>query len=84
MHRGIFVKIRENKKCWISFKFENLPTFCFGCGRLRHGSSECQIISLQEKEKIVEERSYFAALRAESPLFKRESLKFGFSTKKLM
>ncbi|MBA0693977.1 hypothetical protein Goari_004313, partial [Gossypium aridum] len=32
--------IGNGNKCWIPFKYEKLPTFCFGCGRVGHGLHE--------------------------------------------
>ncbi|MBA0693003.1 hypothetical protein Goari_010519, partial [Gossypium aridum] len=34
--------VDSQEKVWVSFKYENLPIFCFGCGRLGHGVKECQ------------------------------------------
>ncbi|MBA0786706.1 hypothetical protein Gotri_006818, partial [Gossypium trilobum] len=31
LRRGIFVSIANGNKFWIPFKYEKLPTFCFGC-----------------------------------------------------
>ncbi|MBA0787023.1 hypothetical protein Gotri_027698, partial [Gossypium trilobum] len=31
LRRGIFVSIGNANKFWIPFKYEKLPTFCFGC-----------------------------------------------------
>ncbi|MFQ6634407.1 hypothetical protein Gotur_011216, partial [Gossypium turneri] len=36
LRRGIFVSTGNGNKCWIPFKYEKLPTFCFGCGKLGH------------------------------------------------
>ncbi|MBA0736548.1 hypothetical protein Gogos_010090 [Gossypium gossypioides] len=41
LRRGIFVSIGNWNRFWIHFKYEKLPTFCFGCGRLGHGLQEC-------------------------------------------
>lgn len=82
--RGIFILTDGNDKVWITFKYENLPTFCFGCGRLGHKVQDCEPISLSEKENPVEDLLYSIALRVESSLFEKESIKFGFSTKNIM
>ncbi|XP_052484766.1 uncharacterized protein LOC128039888 [Gossypium raimondii] len=37
LRRGIFVSSDNRNQWWISFKYEKLPLFCFGCGRLGHG-----------------------------------------------
>lgn len=49
-----------------------------------HVAHECDSISLQDREKMIEELPYSVALRAESSMFGRECLKFGLSTKKSM
>lgn len=41
IRRGIFVSKDNQRKSWISFKYEKLPTFCFGSGRMGHGLQEC-------------------------------------------
>lgn len=40
LRRGIFVSTENQCKSWIPFKYEKLPTFCFGCGPMRHGIIE--------------------------------------------
>ncbi|MBA0873305.1 hypothetical protein Goshw_000636 [Gossypium schwendimanii] len=41
LQRGIFVSMDNMNKWWIYFKYEKLPMFCFGCGRVGHGLSDC-------------------------------------------
>ncbi|MBA0677894.1 hypothetical protein Goari_019274, partial [Gossypium aridum] len=41
LHRGIFVSIDNQWKSWISFKYEKLLIFYFGCGRMGHGFKDC-------------------------------------------
>ncbi|KAH1072662.1 hypothetical protein J1N35_024990 [Gossypium stocksii] len=50
LHRGIFVSIDNQRKSWISFKYEKLPTFYFGCGRIGHGLQECIGIKPAKKQ----------------------------------
>ncbi|MBA0881194.1 hypothetical protein Goshw_017120, partial [Gossypium schwendimanii] len=40
LRRGIFVSTGTGHKCWIPFKYEKLPTFCFGSGRVGHEIDE--------------------------------------------
>lgn len=48
LRRGIFISSINIKKMWVPFKYENLPIFCFGCGRMGHGLADCtQIIPFQ-------------------------------------
>jgi hypothetical protein len=50
------------KAHWVNFKYENLPVFCFNCGRIAHGESGCptRIHPDQRKE-------WGVWLRAEKP-----------------
>jgi hypothetical protein len=31
----------QGTSCWVTFKYEKLPLFCFTCGRILHGPSGC-------------------------------------------
>ena len=39
--RGIIIQIEGAEKCWVFFKYERLPTFCYRCGILGHQDREC-------------------------------------------
>ncbi|MBA0768701.1 hypothetical protein Gotri_017484 [Gossypium trilobum] len=84
IRRGIFVLIDNQRKSWISFKYEKLPTFYFGCGRMGHGLKECTGLTHAEKNKIRDDPPYFLALKAELNLIGKESLKFSALSKKMM
>ncbi|KAA3489018.1 reverse transcriptase [Gossypium australe] len=83
LRRGIFVSSENSVKSWIPFKFEKLPVFCFGCGRMDHGLNDCLLINPAEKNKIREDLSYFIVLKAESKVVGRETMKFNAFTKKM-
>ncbi|MBA0624017.1 hypothetical protein Godav_009430, partial [Gossypium davidsonii] len=76
LRRGIFVSSDYVSKVWIPFKYENLPLFCFGCGRMGHGLSNCTQIPPEKKSKVSENPPYSVALKAESRLIGKESMKF--------
>lgn len=38
--RGTMLKFK-NIECWVDFKYETLPTFCFYCGHLGHTEKLC-------------------------------------------
>ncbi|MFQ6662825.1 hypothetical protein Gotur_030547 [Gossypium turneri] len=76
LRRGIFVSTAYVSKVWIPFKYENLPIFCFGCGRIGHGMSNSTQILPARKNKISENPPYSVALKAESRLVGKESMKF--------
>ncbi|MBA0735211.1 hypothetical protein Gogos_019075, partial [Gossypium gossypioides] len=83
LRRGIFVSTGNGNKFWIPFKYEKLPTFCFGCGRLGHGLHECTEITPAEKNRIREDPPFSLALKAELNLVGMESLKLNALLKKL-
>ncbi|MBA0730113.1 hypothetical protein Golax_023351 [Gossypium laxum] len=83
LRRGIFVSTGNGNKCWIPFKYEKLPTFCFGCGKLGHGLQDYTSITPAEKIRIREDPPYSLALKAELNLLGKESLKFNALSKKL-
>ncbi|MBA0876140.1 hypothetical protein Goshw_026519, partial [Gossypium schwendimanii] len=64
VRRGIFVSIDNVNKVWVPFKYENLPMFCFGCGRMGHGLKNCTQIIPARKSKIIENPPYTLALKA--------------------
>lgn len=74
----------ETRKTWIPFKYENLPIFCFGCGRMRHGLKECDTIPAKVQELPEDELHYFIALKAKSSMLGKESMKLGITARKLM
>jgi hypothetical protein len=38
--------------CWVSFKYEKLPTFCYRCGRILHDQKGCLIKSLPKQSQL--------------------------------
>ncbi|KAH1121338.1 hypothetical protein J1N35_004498 [Gossypium stocksii] len=83
LRRGIFVSINPQSRSWVAFKYEKLPNFCFGCGRIGHGIQECKVLSLAKEDKIREDPSFSIALKAESNMFGNESVKLNALSKKL-
>ncbi|KAG8483158.1 hypothetical protein CXB51_022103 [Gossypium anomalum] len=77
LRRGIFVSLNKQGKTWLPFKYETLPTFCFGCGQLRHGVKECTKISSEDRTKAEEELPYSIALEAEPSIIGKESIWLG-------
>ncbi|MBA0634173.1 hypothetical protein Godav_025534, partial [Gossypium davidsonii] len=76
LRRGIFVSSINIKKIWVPFKYENLSIFCFGCGRMGHGLTDCTQIIPARKSKISSDPPYSMALKAESKQVGKESLQF--------
>lgn len=40
--RGTSIKL-NGEMCWVDFKYEQLATFCYYCGRIGHSNWMCQI-----------------------------------------
>ncbi|MBA0725596.1 hypothetical protein Golax_022167, partial [Gossypium laxum] len=57
--------------------------FCFGCERMGHGLSNCTQLTPERKSKIIENPPYSLALKVESKLFGKESIKFNTLIKKV-
>ncbi|KAK1393649.1 hypothetical protein POM88_012705 [Heracleum sosnowskyi] len=59
------MKLRKSEKewCWVNFKYEAIPTFCFICGLIGHGDRFCDLLFDTPLDQI--ERPYGAWLRAE-------------------
>ena len=62
LRRGGYVTNMDGDRCWVSFKYERLPTFCFSCGKIGHDEKHCSL--LLEKQPI--EKQYGEWLRAGS------------------
>ena len=60
LRRGGYVTNMDGERCWVSFKYERLPTFCFTCGKIGHDDKYCGI----KIEKQPLERQYGEWVRA--------------------
>lgn len=80
--RGVFISINNQNKVWLAFKYETLPNFYFGCGKIGHGVQECNDISLSDRMKDEDNFPYSNSLRAESKMMGKECYKFGFLSQK--
>lgn len=74
----------EIAKSWIPFKYENLPMFCFGCGRTGHVLKEYKLIPVETRKLSKEELPYSLALKDETNNMGKESMKFGVRDKMSM
>lgn len=69
-----FISVEGHDKVWLAFKYENLPKFCFSCGRLGHEIKDCEMIPLADHMKEEDELPYSNALKAESVIRGKECL----------
>lgn len=82
LRQGLFVLTYSNYKMWIAFKYENLPSVCFRCGKMRHRTKDCQDFPQDEGELTEENLAYSNALRAESVLMGKEWYQFTGASKR--
>ena len=62
LRRGGYVSNMDGDRCWVSFKYERLLTFCFKCGKIGHDEKHCGVVT--EKQSM--EKQYGDWLRAGS------------------
>ena len=41
LRRGAYITSFDGERLWLSFKYEQLPTVCFICGKLGHDNKHC-------------------------------------------
>lgn len=51
------------QKFWVPFKYENLPSYCFGCGRLGQVLRQCVIVDSKVKELAEDDYPFSIALK---------------------
>lgn len=61
--RRMKLKKSESNWCWVNFKYERMPTFCFICGMIGHAERFCERLFDTPLEKI--EKPYGPWMRAE-------------------
>ncbi|MBA0625131.1 hypothetical protein Godav_010368 [Gossypium davidsonii] len=83
LRRGIFISTEVKEKVWVVFKFENLPTFYFGCGKMGHGAKDYEEISVKDREEGVDEFPYSTTLREESTLEMGQIVDVDFSDQRV-
>lgn len=64
------------KTVWVSFKYENLPTFCFHCGCILHGAKGYLVKSTGRMHNEEGTVGWGVRLRAEDPRRKTEGKPF--------
>ncbi|KAK8346533.1 hypothetical protein V6Z11_A07G224400 [Gossypium hirsutum] len=76
--------VTESKKCWVPFKYENLPGFYFGCGRLGHSLRDCCIVTEKIENLPEDEVPFSLALKAELNFVGKVALSLSLARKKRM
>ena len=64
MCRGRLVSLENDKKVWVSFKYERLPNLCYWCGRLTHVDKDCAIWIESEGTLWVEDHQFGPSIHA--------------------
>lgn len=63
LKRRMMLKKNDSNWCWVNFKYEGLPTFCFICGMVGHGEKFCEKLFNTPLEQL--EKPYGQWMRAE-------------------
>ncbi|MBA0743467.1 hypothetical protein Gogos_006139 [Gossypium gossypioides] len=84
LRRGIFILVGTQEKPWIPLKYENFPSFCFGCGRMGHGIKDCNETPDESKELSKEDPPFSLPLKVESNLIGKVNMQLGVTMKKSM
>lgn len=75
LRRGATVQLGSNgAKVWTSFKYERVPDFCFGCGRIGHGRLECvdaRVRNVNAPDRLFYSAELRADVRSERSLWSR-------------
>ena len=65
--RGRVIRLEDNEKVWVTFRYERLPNFCYWCGCLDHGDKECDLWIQSKGNPQKSSQQYGSWLRATSP-----------------
>jgi hypothetical protein len=65
--------IQRGQTCWVKFKYEKLPIFCFQCGRILHEPKGCPAHVQKQKNHQSDSTDWGAWLRADD-LYKGSKL----------
>lgn len=63
LRRGIFIIPNYGEKSWVPFKYENLPMFCYSCGKMGHGLQDYDSVFATIKDLSEDELPYFVTLK---------------------
>ena len=62
LRRGGNITTTDDDRCWLTFRYERLPTFCYICGLMGHDDKHC----CKSQQEGMKERQYGEWLRAGS------------------
>ena len=57
---------------WVSFKYEQLPNFCYWCGLLTHDEKECELWIRSKGSLLAADQQYGTWLRGDSDRYFRK------------
>lgn len=63
LKRRMKLKKSDTDRCWVNFKYENIPTFCFICGKVGHSDKFCEKLFDTMEGKV--EKPFGTRMRAE-------------------
>ncbi|CAA0843064.1 Unknown protein [Striga hermonthica] len=61
--RGTMLKLGQEQH-WIALRYENLPLFCFYCGRIRHSERTCDTKKTDVQRNVIKTGQYGDWIRA--------------------
>lgn len=64
--RSRIITVKNNKKIWVTFKYERLPNVCYWCGRLYHDDRYCDLW-LESEGSLTEDHKQFGPSLCASP-----------------
>ena len=62
--RGRVITMENGEKNWVSFKYEQLPNFCFWCGHLTHSDKNCDLWLDSKGPLLLEQQQFSSSLKA--------------------
>ena len=70
--RGRVLSIKDEEKCWVSFKYEQLPNICYWCGCLDHSDRDGDKWIDSEGTLDSSNKKYGSWIRASTPQIRRK------------
>lgn len=81
LRRGIFVVTDNRQKFWVPFKYEMLPRYCFGCGRMGHILRNCGVVMEEVKNLPEDDYPFLLAMKAKLGFVGKIAMSLGITGK---